>query len=307
MRDASAEKLLLLLYAENCTKLHEDLEAAKAKVLSGEYSCVVFPGSGLGTGIADLENSAPRTWAFLQEEIASMMATLDAAPRALNRALPMYPAYISSADRESDFLGGHTWRTVVCSQCFEPQQNRASLPLRQDTRIHFLRTDALQASDRCPVGAFAAQFLQSTPYPATETCRTCNSTTFENPRADLPSELPPLLALEWNVNPAGATGVLLPSFTGRTESVPLVGTSAAYRLISVVYHSIARAHFFTIVRGGDGSPVLSQQTWMRFDGLHRSRGAGRVMLQGEGQPHPEPTGEELDTFKPVLAIYCRVD
>ena len=51
-------------FKANKAKIKEDFDAAVAKVRGGEFDCLVFPKSGLGTGTANLKRGAPQTNAF---------------------------------------------------------------------------------------------------------------------------------------------------------------------------------------------------------------------------------------------------
>ena len=62
---------------DNKGKIAEDIDAAVAKVLNGEFDVLVFPGDGLGSGVANLPAAAPVTHRFLEEQIESAKALLD--------------------------------------------------------------------------------------------------------------------------------------------------------------------------------------------------------------------------------------
>ena len=62
----------------NTTNIQEDLDAALALVLSGQYRCLVLPSAGLGTGVAALPLEAPRTHAFLEAAVLRLRASLGA-------------------------------------------------------------------------------------------------------------------------------------------------------------------------------------------------------------------------------------
>ena len=47
-------------------------------VASGQFTGVVLPGDGLGTGVAALQRDAPRTWARLCEAVQILKELLDA-------------------------------------------------------------------------------------------------------------------------------------------------------------------------------------------------------------------------------------
>jgi hypothetical protein len=49
-------------FEANAAKMEADLGAAVGLVATGRNDLLVFPGSGLGTGVAGLPAQAPRTW-----------------------------------------------------------------------------------------------------------------------------------------------------------------------------------------------------------------------------------------------------
>ena len=67
-----------LTFDYNTTNIQEDLDAALALVLSGQYRCLVLPSAGLGTGVAALPLEAPRTHAFLEAAVLRLRASLGA-------------------------------------------------------------------------------------------------------------------------------------------------------------------------------------------------------------------------------------
>ena len=66
-------------YDANVAKIRSDLDAAVAKVLGGHYSVLVIPHAGVGTGVANLEQGAPRTYAFLSAQMEAVRALLGVA------------------------------------------------------------------------------------------------------------------------------------------------------------------------------------------------------------------------------------
>ena len=63
---------------ENATKFEADLHSVFTAVASGQFTGVVLPGDGLGTGVAALQRDAPRTWARLCEAVRILKEMLDA-------------------------------------------------------------------------------------------------------------------------------------------------------------------------------------------------------------------------------------
>ena len=57
-------------YATNCRLITEDLAPVQQHLAAG--GAVVMPEDGLGTGLAQLAERAPRTFAFLQAALASL-------------------------------------------------------------------------------------------------------------------------------------------------------------------------------------------------------------------------------------------
>ena len=56
--------------ARQCSVIDKDLRSARAAIVAGRI--VVFPADGIGTGIADLRNRAPDTFAHLERRIAAL-------------------------------------------------------------------------------------------------------------------------------------------------------------------------------------------------------------------------------------------
>jgi hypothetical protein len=56
-------------FDENCRKLQEDLDKFDDYARDCRYHAIVFPKNGIGTGMAKLSVTAPKTWNFLVEEL----------------------------------------------------------------------------------------------------------------------------------------------------------------------------------------------------------------------------------------------
>jgi hypothetical protein len=52
-------------YSQNCQQIMDDMIRLTERADSFDYDIVVFPADGIGTGIADLKASAPRTHKFM--------------------------------------------------------------------------------------------------------------------------------------------------------------------------------------------------------------------------------------------------
>ncbi len=61
-------------YEQNCRMIDEDLAPVFARLRAG--GPVVLPEDGLGTGLAELPARAPRTFAYLQEQLRQLEATV---------------------------------------------------------------------------------------------------------------------------------------------------------------------------------------------------------------------------------------
>ena len=59
------------IFAANCRLIEEDLAPVRQHLAAG--GIVVMPEDGLGTGLAQLAERAPHTYAFLQEALASLL------------------------------------------------------------------------------------------------------------------------------------------------------------------------------------------------------------------------------------------
>ncbi|MFO1061108.1 MAG: hypothetical protein U1E53_29590 [Dongiaceae bacterium] len=59
-------------YAANCASLDEDLAPVVTRL--GQGGPVVLPLDGLGTGMSDMPNRCPRTFAYLQRRLAELAA-----------------------------------------------------------------------------------------------------------------------------------------------------------------------------------------------------------------------------------------
>ena len=66
-------------YHENVLVIHHDVDTILEAWHSGMYSTLVLPRDGLGTGVARLPKRAPRTYAFLEEEMARLIKAVEAA------------------------------------------------------------------------------------------------------------------------------------------------------------------------------------------------------------------------------------
>jgi hypothetical protein len=61
-------------YEQNCRMIAEDLVRVHAHLSAG--GDVVLPEDGLGTGLAELATRAPRTFAYLQEQLQRLEAVV---------------------------------------------------------------------------------------------------------------------------------------------------------------------------------------------------------------------------------------
>ena len=66
-------------YHENTLVIHHDVDTILEAWHSGMYSTIVLPGDGIGTGVASLNKRAPRTFAFLEEEMTRLVKAVEAA------------------------------------------------------------------------------------------------------------------------------------------------------------------------------------------------------------------------------------
>jgi hypothetical protein len=66
-------------YHENALVIHHDVDTILEAWHSGMYSTLVLPRDGVGTGVAGLPTRAPRTFAFLEEEMARLVKAVEAA------------------------------------------------------------------------------------------------------------------------------------------------------------------------------------------------------------------------------------
>jgi hypothetical protein len=57
-------------YEENTSKIREDINKIVRSVSNGVYIGVVAPSAGIGTGLAQLKERAPRTAEFLKQALA---------------------------------------------------------------------------------------------------------------------------------------------------------------------------------------------------------------------------------------------
>jgi hypothetical protein len=55
----------------NSKKIFDDLARVKRRYDEGEYNNMVMSSQGLGTGVASLHISAPKTFTYLKEELAT--------------------------------------------------------------------------------------------------------------------------------------------------------------------------------------------------------------------------------------------
>ena len=62
-------------YKDNCKRIKEAIN--KIIEESATYEAIVFPENGFGTGLADLQNKAPETYAYLQKAIAYVITQLE--------------------------------------------------------------------------------------------------------------------------------------------------------------------------------------------------------------------------------------
>jgi hypothetical protein len=54
-------------YDENVRKINEDIDTIQAHIVPG--SCIVFPEDGIGTGLARLNQTAPKTFEYLTRSL----------------------------------------------------------------------------------------------------------------------------------------------------------------------------------------------------------------------------------------------
>lgn len=58
-------------YLENIGKIDEDFDVIERHLQSN--GIVVIPASGIGTGLADLPNKAPNTYAYIRQKVINLM------------------------------------------------------------------------------------------------------------------------------------------------------------------------------------------------------------------------------------------
>ncbi len=63
-------------YARNCKMIDEDLAKVYEVISEGDW--VVFPADGIGTGRAELETRAPRTYEYLQRRLKTIIESYKA-------------------------------------------------------------------------------------------------------------------------------------------------------------------------------------------------------------------------------------
>lgn len=61
-------------FARNKALIDEDI--LKIKHLMKSYTCLVLPEDGLGTGLSDLKNKAPRTLEYINEQFSKLVKSL---------------------------------------------------------------------------------------------------------------------------------------------------------------------------------------------------------------------------------------
>jgi hypothetical protein len=60
-------------YSQNCQVIMDDMIALTERMDSGGYTLVVFPLDGIGTGIANIAEAAPRTSKFLNHVLETYL------------------------------------------------------------------------------------------------------------------------------------------------------------------------------------------------------------------------------------------
>lgn len=64
-------------YKENKKKIKQSIELIMDKIKDEKYDAIVFPKNGFGTGLADLENCAPKTFKYLNKKINKFKKFID--------------------------------------------------------------------------------------------------------------------------------------------------------------------------------------------------------------------------------------
>lgn len=59
-------------YDANCRLIQRDLDELMLSIRKGYCHTIVIPADGIGTGLAELDKRAPRTFAYLQERLADL-------------------------------------------------------------------------------------------------------------------------------------------------------------------------------------------------------------------------------------------
>lgn len=63
-------------YDDNVKRIAAAVAGILRKLKSGDYDMLILPNDGLGTGLAKLPEKAPRTYAYLQGAVASMVSAV---------------------------------------------------------------------------------------------------------------------------------------------------------------------------------------------------------------------------------------
>ena len=59
-------------HAGNCGQIDLEFNRLANTIRDGHYTTVVIPSDGIGTGLAELDKRAPKTFAYLQEKLAEL-------------------------------------------------------------------------------------------------------------------------------------------------------------------------------------------------------------------------------------------
>ena len=210
----------------------------------------------------------------------------------------------SAATREPDFLGGVP-RPRQCGSC-RAEIERTDGDTPPDARVHYLTPDQLQLSRGNVLAAFANRYCvpqQYTSHMGASRCQACGSEEKLEPgwfdESCLAPDASPLLAVWWDTHDVngGHTKVSWDA-AGRDDAVLTTPAGeAGYKLVALVYFSPTAKHFITVHRGDASGAVLSATSWFCYDDTNRG--------VSEPLPRPPDGGTIKDSFRPVMAIYCR--
>lgn len=56
----------------NCGQIDLEFKRLEQRINSGKYDTIVIPSDGIGTGLAELDKRAPKTFAYLQKRLAEL-------------------------------------------------------------------------------------------------------------------------------------------------------------------------------------------------------------------------------------------